>query len=269
LISWRAAEFTWSLIPAPQIQQPTQSQGVKLTTPQRNTSSQLDSVAKLHLFGVAGTTKTVKKVDTKAPETRLNLTLHGVFVADAAENGEAIIGTSGDVQKYYKVGTAVMSGVTLEAVFEDRVVLLRNGQSEVLRFPKVSKPRTVTSTRSSSRRSRSSSAGIGPGPAAGSNLKKYSALLREEPLKVFEYIRFVPVKSREGMKGYRILPQKNRELYNQLGVRPSDLVTAVNGVTLSNDQEAMKLIEQLKEAQSIEVEIVRNGRPQTLNFDLN
>jgi general secretion pathway protein C len=274
LISWRAAEVTWSLIPAPDIQMPIQSQAATARpTPQRNTVSQLDGVANLHLFGVAGATKPAKKIDTKAPETQLNLTLHGVFVADVAEKGEAIIGTSGDVQKYYKVGNAVMSGVTLQAVFEDRVVLLRNGRSEVLRFPKVSQPRSLTSTSTTSSRQHSSrTRGLGPGVATADssrNLKKYSDLLREEPLKVFEYIRFVPVKSRDGMKGYRILPQKNRELYNQLGVRPSDLVTSVNGIPLSNDKEAMKLIDQLKESQSIEVEIVRNGRPKTLSFDLN
>jgi general secretion pathway protein C len=274
LISWRAAEVTWSLIPAPDIQMPIQSQAATARpTPQRNTVSQLDGVANLHLFGVAGATKPAKKIDTKAPETRLNLTLHGVFVADVAEKGEAIIGTSGNVQKYYKVGNAVMSGVTLQAVFKDRVVLLRNGRSEVLRFPKESQPRSLASTsKTSSRQPSSQMRSFGPGVTANDgnrNLKKYSDLLRQEPLKVFEYIRFVPVKSRDGMKGYRILPQKNRELYNQLGVRPSDLVTSVNGVTLSNDKEAMKLIDQLKDAQSIQVEIVRNGRPRTLNFDLN
>jgi general secretion pathway protein C len=275
LISSRAAELTWSLIPAPDIQSQMQSKSAKSspTIKRRDTSKQLDSVAKLHLFGVAGATKKAKKIDSNAPVTRLNLTLHGVFVADEAEKGEAIIGTSGNVQKYYKVGNAVMSGVTLQAVFNDRVVLLRNGQSEVLRFPKVSKPRSVTDTSKSSRiKSRSSRAGIGPGSVARNvsrDLKKYSNLLREEPLKIFEYVRFVPVKSRDGMKGYRILPQKNRELYNQLGVRPSDLVTSVNGVALSNDKEAMKLIEKLKDSESIQVEIVRNGKPQTLNFDLN
>jgi general secretion pathway protein C len=274
LISWRAAEITWSLIPAPEIQVPIQSQGAAAKPTLRRTSvSQLDGVADLHLFGIAGATKPAKKIDTKAPETRLNLTLHGVFVADEAEKGEAIIGTSGNVQKYYKVGNAVMSGVTLQAVFEDRVVLLRNGRSEVLRFPKVSQPRSLTSTsKASSRQSSSPRRGFGPSVTASDanrNLKKYSDLLRDEPLKVFEYIRFVPVKSRDGMKGYRILPQKNRELYNQLGVRPSDLVTSVNGIPLSNDKEAMKLIDQLKDSQSIQVEIVRNGRPKTLNFDLN
>jgi general secretion pathway protein C len=275
LISWRAAELTWSLIPAPEIQQQTQPQdaGAQPSAQDRSIANQLDSVAKLHLFGMAGAKQEVKKVNAKAPETKLNLTLHGVFVADDADKGEAIIGTSGNVQKYYKVGSAVMSGVTLQAVFDDRVVLLRNGQSEVLRFPKVSTSRTVTTIpEKASVRSSPPSAGFGPGVSVSEeskNLKQYSNMLRDEPLKIFEYVRFVPVKSRDGMKGYRILPQKNRELYNQLGVRPSDLVTAVNGISLSNDQEAMKLIEKLKDVTSIQVDIVRNGQPRTLNFDLN
>ncbi|MEW7990191.1 MAG: type II secretion system protein GspC [Candidatus Thiodiazotropha sp.] len=274
LISWRAAELTWSLIPAPEIQQQTLKQGGK-TTPamsNRGATNRLDSVVNLHLFGVAGAPKAVKKIDTKAPETRLNLTLHGVFVADEADKGEAIIGTSGNVQKYYKVGNAVMSGVTLQAVFNDRVVLSRNGQSETLRFPKVSK-RSAPAARKRPASSKGATR-LSTGPSAAEqrpskNLSKYSDVLRNEPLKIFEYVRFVPVKSREGMKGYRILPQKNRELYNQLGVRPSDLVTSVNGIALSNDQEAMKLIEKLKDVTSIQVEIVRNGKPQVLNFDLN
>lgn len=271
LVSSRAAQFTWGLVPVPDIQQqmsPTIAQSSPATQ-RSDPSERLDSVATLHLFGVAGATKTANKIDTNAPQTKLNLTLHGVFVRDKAENGEAIIGKSGDVQKYYKVGNAVMSGVTLQAVFDDRVVLLRNGQSEVLRFPKVSQPRPVSSSRSTSRSKNRSSRASASASGASKDLKKYGDMLRNEPLKIFDYVRFVPVKSRDGMKGYRILPQKNRELYNKLGVRPSDLVTSVNGVSLSNDKEAMQLIEKLKDSSSIQVEIVRSGKPQTLSFDLN
>ena len=273
LISWRAANFTWSLIPAPDVpyHMPPASTGKPaVELPVRTDSGQLADTAKWHLFGVAGAAKPVKKVDKKAPETRLNLTLHGVFVAEQPEQGAAIIGT-GSVQKYHKVGGAVMSGVTLEAVFTDRVVLLRKGQSEVLRFPKVKND----SASPAKRRSRNAKTKFGPAPTPrtaatqGANLSRYRDMLRDEPLKIFEHIRFVPVKSRDGMKGYRILPQKNRELYNKLGVRPSDLVTSVNGVPLSNDKEAMKLINQLKDAQNLQVEIIRNGQPRSLSFDLN
>jgi general secretion pathway protein C len=279
LVSRQAANFTWSLIPAPDT--PYNVPPVSAVRSTEQISSQtdldrLDKVAELHLFGVAGAPKAAAKVDAKAPETHLNLTLHGVFVADDPKQGAAIIST-GSVQKYHKVGGAVMSGVTLQAVFSDRVVLLRNGQSEVLRFPKVKQSSLLQSSSVSSNRSRgripsNSRAMLGPGSPAssrGANLSRYRDMLREEPLKIFEHVRFVPVKSRDGMKGYRILPQKNRALYNQLGVRPSDLVTAVNGVSLTNDKEAMKLIDQLKDAQSLQVDIIRNGQPRSLSFDLN
>lgn len=274
LISWRAAEITWNLIPAPDIPyhvQPSSAEQSSTSTAAEVDTNQLTNLAKLHLFGVAGATTKPRKVDSKAPETRLNLTLHGVFVAEKPEDGAAIIGT-GSTQKYHKVGGAVMSGVTLQAVFTDRIVLLRNGTSEVLRFPKIKNSGAPSKSSNAGNSRRTVDAKANFGPAAGSrvqNLSQYRNMLREEPLKVFEYVRFVPVKSRDGMKGYRILPQKNRELYNQLGVRPSDLVTAVNGIPLTDDKEAMKLMDQLKDAQSLQVDIIRNGQSRSLNFDLN
>jgi type II secretory pathway component PulC len=40
-------------------------------------------------------------------------------------------------------------------------------------------------------------------------------------------------------------------------------------VNLTNDKEAMKLIQMMKEATSVQVDIVRNGQPQSLSFNLN
>ncbi|MEJ2622467.1 MAG: type II secretion system protein GspC [Candidatus Thiodiazotropha sp.] len=277
LISGRAADLTWGLIPVPEVpyhQIPVSALQSSSSSSAVTNDVRLSKVSDLHLFGKAGAVAKPKKVDKKAPETRLNLTLHGVFVADQPENGAAIIAKGSD-QKYHKVGSAVMSGVTLQAVYTDRVVLLRNGQSEVLRFPKLNNKSTssVRKSSKSSRRRVNLKDNFGPGPNVRSgrsaNLSKYREMIRQEPLKVFEYVRFVPVKSRDGMKGYRILPQKNRELYNQLGVRPSDLVTAVNGVPLTNDREAMKLMDQLKDASNLQVDIIRNGQSRTLSFDLN
>ncbi len=269
LVGSQAASLTWRLLPQPEPMRaaPLQMAGAETSPAAQNRENDdgLDKVADMHLFGEAGAAKTVQQIQQKAPETRLNLTLHGVFVEDKPELGAAIIGTSGDTQKYYKVGGTVMNGVTLQGVFNDRVVLLRNGQSEVLRFPKVPTVGSLAtpSERASPAESRPTST------MNATSISGYREVFQKEPLKIFEHVRFVPVRSREGLKGYRVLPQKNRELYNQLGIRPSDLVTAVNGVALTNDQEAMKLIDTLKEATSLQVEIVRNGQPQSLSFNLN
>jgi general secretion pathway protein C len=265
VIGAKLAELTWRIIPAPEssasnIQQITskpQAGGQR-----QGDRASLAQVSNLNIFGKAGVTP-AKKVSRKAPETRLNLTLHGVFVEEDPELGAAIIGTSGNKQKYYKVGANVMNGVKLQGVFDDRVVLLRNGQSEVLRFPKVSTRGGGTVSPVSARSSNSSRSN------RSASLREYKEVFQQEPLKIFEHVRFVPVRSRDGLKGYRVLPQKDRKLYNKLGIRPSDLVTAVNGVNLTNDKEAMKLIQMIKDATSVQVDIVRNGQPQSLNFNLN
>jgi general secretion pathway protein C len=267
IVASQAADLTWRIIPVPEsvlrAPPPVTSTPVAQAS-DKSEGEDLGAVANLHLFGVAGAVKQVQKIEQKAPETQLNLTLHGVFVEEDPEQGAAIIGTSGATQKYYKVGSTVMNGVTLGGVFTDRVVLLRNGQSEVLRFPK------VPSTGSTSRIASLPVTSARPTPTPNNrSLSGYRETFQQEPLKIFEHVRFVPVRSREGLKGYRVLPQKNRELYNKLGIRPSDLVTAVNGVTLTNDREALKLIDTLKEASTIQVDVVRAGQPLSLTFSLN
>ena len=270
IIAAQAADLTWRLIPAPDMGPVTPRNTGHTTADQTNTQNDkagLETLVKLHLFGEAGKARPVQKIEQKAPETRLNLTLHGVFVDEDPEKGAAIIGTSGSTQKYHKVGATVMNGVTLRGVFNDRVVLLRNGQSEVLRFPKV--PSSGSLASSTSGRSATKSTRGAVSTANSGALRGYREEFKNEPMKIFEHVRFVPVRSREGLKGYRVLPQKNRELYNKLGIRPSDLVTAVNGVPLNDTQEAMKLMQTLQDAQSLQVDIVRGGQPQSLTFSLN
>jgi general secretion pathway protein C len=269
LVASQAADLTWRLIPLPESADTDIPQVIRAPVIPSSGDQQeagLESVAALHLFGEAGVAKPAKGIEKKAPKTRLNLTLHGVFVEEDASKGAAIIGTTGGKQDYFKVGATVMNGVTLQGVFNDRVVLSRNGRSEVLPFPR--SPTSGTQA-SSARSSRSVSNSRQTSAANTSALRGYREVFQKEPLKIFEHVRFVPVRSRDGLKGYRVLPQKNRQLYNQLGIRPSDLVTAVNGVTLSNDREAMKLMQTLQDATTLQVEIVRKGQPQSLTFNLN
>ena len=265
LIAQRAAELSWRLVPAPAERQiPSQIQiQAKNTIGETQLPDQVaDRIAALHLFGRAGESApaATQQVDQKAPETRLKLTLHGVFVDQTPEEGTAIIGKAGSTQNYYKVGSNVMNGVKLQAVFSDRVVLLRDGQPEVLKFPKTVKSMPVQEGLTSSMAKQSSPVG---------SLSSYRELFKNEPLKIFEHVRFVPVRSGKTIKGYRVLPQKNRELYNKLGIRPSDLVTSVNGVSLKNDKEALQLIDKLKDADQLNLEIVRRGQTESLTLSLN
>jgi general secretion pathway protein C len=263
LVGQQAAHLTWRLIPLPPIQQNAVSNVTVLEPSLDQEHSPTDlakGVAELHLFGIAGLNKpaVMQAIDNKAPETNLKLSLHGVFAEGDPATGAAIIGKAGATQQYYQVGAEIMAGVKLQAVYQDRVVLSRDGRSEVLKFPKIVKPLA-----------KMSGPRISDSSQKTNSLKDFRDQFRDEPLKIFQYVRFVPVRAGQTLKGYRVLPQKDRELYNQLGLRPSDLITGVNGISLNDEKEAMKLIDQLKEAEQISLQILRRGQPQSVSISLN
>lgn len=263
LLGQQAAALTWRLLLNQDSVQSSQQLTPELET---RTVAAYDAVvdaqkiARLNLFGEANKVKEVaKKTEEIAPETRLNLTLHGVYVGVVPEQSAAIIGQKAADQKYYSVGGQVMNGVLLKEVHQDHVVLSRNGKSEILRFPKPNDkagPMVARAKRS-------------PLPNSQSSLKQYADLIKQEPFKVFEHLRFVPVRRGKVTRGYRVLPQKNRKLYDQTGLRPTDLVQAVNGVKLDDEKKAMALMGTIKEAQTLDLEVLRNGQVETLTLNLN
>jgi len=71
-----------------------------------------------------------------APSTSLRLTLLGSFVQADSPRSSAIIQLEGSPAKRYSVGQELSSGVSLHAVYRDRVELKRNGRLETLAFSK-------------------------------------------------------------------------------------------------------------------------------------
>ncbi len=65
-------------------------------------------------------------------ETTLNLALHGTWTNE--KGGTAIIRLPDDTQGRFSVGDAITDGVTLDRVYRDQVVIIRNGVRESLRL---------------------------------------------------------------------------------------------------------------------------------------
>ena len=212
----------------------------------------VSSLAAMHLFGQIQTTPSSKPLPVTAPETRLNLVLYGVFTDADTKRGSAIIGQKGGEQKFYHVDDNVDNGVSLAEVRSDHVLLKRGVSYEVLKFPK-----QVSSGVDIQSRARITSA---PGTSVADQKQSF-----------MENVKIIPVlvgKDRS-LKGYRLLPKKNRAVYNRLGIRPTDIVTAINGIKLSNQEEAMKVIAELVKSDSVEVQVERNGQTETRTLQLN
>lgn len=58
-------------------------------------------------------------------------------------------------------------------------------------------------------------------------------------------------------------------LLAQLGLRVGDVVTRVNGVELNSPEKALQIFQQLREARRLSVDLTRNGKPLSLQYEVN
>ena len=270
LITQTFAELTWSLftpnqeIKSANIQIKNQAVAIKQAT---NTS--LANISRYHLFGDAKKSAPViqqKVID--APETRLRLDLKGVFASTNANQALAIISSSKGKDKTYHVGDKITGGVLLHAVYEDRVILKRNGQLETLRLPK---PKVDSSAfykgsaqKSNLRQSQSTSSTVSKTKQA-QRLREIRETLLKDPAKIWQQVRIAPVMKNGQIHGYT-MAHNDQKLMKALNIRQSDVITSINGQALSDPSTLYGLMDSLSTQKSLMVDLERNGQQQTIEL---
>lgn len=197
-----------------------------------------------------------------APETQLELKLLGTVVADDPQAGLAIIADEEGRQGYYAVDGELPGGAVLTEVRDTSVTLRYLGRLETLsldrentdagRGIRVERPGTVA-TRS----------------GAISPLNWEDAIASQtslDPARLSQ-IRALPITEAGKPVGVRLIAGRNTQLYQKLGLRPSDVITSVNGIRLDDPSRAFELLKLLQSEQKFQVELKRDDRPMTLNID--
>jgi general secretion pathway protein C len=196
-----------------------------------------------------------------APDTALSLTLLGIL-ANHGDNGSsrALI-AGGNDEKPYAIGEEVTGGVLLKAIFPDRVVLSRAGRLETLRLDK-DKPSTAVAGDAAP------ASPVAPGTATLAQVRNE---MLANPSKAQDFIRIqpAPAPGGNGQMGYRIYPGKDRSVFNDAGLHPGDIVTAINGTELSDPAKSLQLLSELSQANSVSLQIQRGGQSQTVNVNLS
>lgn len=204
-----------------------------------------------------------------APDTNLNLSLHGTHeIADpesgrpVPDQGSAMISGNRQEQKLYDVGDTIDggSGAKLHSVYFDRVLLDRGGRLETLRLPL-------------------EIAASAPPPAAlqslpgqvtpRANATSLRDALSDNAAALADVIRPTPQMEGGQMVGFRLTPGRNRDAFNALGLEPGDVLTEVNGLVMNDPRAAMEVFGALSEATVASVTITRNGTPQVLTIDMS
>jgi general secretion pathway protein C len=78
----------------------------------------------------------------------------------------------------------------------------------------------------------------------------------------------LPVMEGGELRGYRMEPGSDPQLFNELGLRAGDIVTEVNGLPLANPALMGQVINQLSSAPQLNVVVNRNGTLENLSLNL-
>jgi general secretion pathway protein C len=247
-------------------------------------SLSVPDIAAKNLFGQANTSG-AGPAPVDAPETRLRLTLEGIFLGEVPEESAAIVAEQGRPGELVLVGGKLPGSATLSEVHADRIVLKRGGVNETLRFP--DQPTLVSAqdrggdmaqpaddaqnyegeqpqpdyvepqpeeappaADASTPDSASSIAGV---------VQSYRERLQQDPNGTLNALGMAPVAA-DAAKGYRLDSLAASPYLAQSGLQAGDVVLSVNGRPVGDVQQDHLEIDNIMAQGSARLEVQRGTR---------
>ncbi|MGI9320876.1 MAG: PDZ domain-containing protein, partial [Thiogranum sp.] len=147
-------------------------------------------------------------------------------------------------------------------IYPDRIILERNGRFETLRLPKERMQPGAASSPGATRAGSASS----PGKVAA--FQKYRNEIKRNPSSFMNYVRATPHREDGKFVGFKLQPGRQSDAFNQLGLQPGDVVTAINGVQIDSPSSGMKAMRSLSDGDSVDVTLLRGGQETSLSLSL-
>ena len=267
-----AAELTWRLWPQPvassRFENISSSQSVSLENSNRRLN--LADIKRLNLFGDFNAGPIEEKEVTDAPVTRLNLTLTGVVASSVEDQGAAII-ENRNQQQTYGIGEKIEgTSVSLKEVYADRVIIKNGSSNETLMLDGVDYKKN---TNQLSQTPLANPQPSDQGPEELRQTLSNEAIqagreLQDQPASFIDYIAVSPHRPDGELLGYRVSPGKKPTLFKAAGLKSGDVITDINGLDLTDMQEALEAMNMLKELQSLQMSVQREDELITIYLDL-
>ena len=217
--------------------------------PDRAPGVDAQTIVERHLFGVALNDSAADSGDPTL--TKANLVLQGTIAASDPRRGFAIVTADGPAQ-VYKVGDEI-GRATLYSVYLDRVMLKRDGRLEILALPR------LLATR-------------GDGPPPVTTADDAPGPSRAIPKSMGDLMGADPAISEDSgaFQGFRLHPGRTGAAFIRAGLRNGDIMTAVNGTPLANQnqQTSQEIVNTMLTSDHAVVSVLRNGKPMEVSVDL-
>src|SRR5580658_6860884 len=214
----------------------------------------VQSVVSAHLFGIAAADP--NQDPANAPTSTANLVLAGTIATQNPKHGVAIV-SDGGPSKVYSVGDNI-GGASLHSVYLDRVILDRGGSLETLLLP-----RQLPSSHAPARAPAAS-------PRTAAAVENIRRMVQQDPGILDQVMRTVPSYDNAAgkLRGFRAYPGQNRAIFGKLGLKPGDLVTAINGTQLDDPQRSQEVFNTIQTSDHVTVTIERGGQKEDISLNI-
>ncbi len=161
-----------------------------------------------------------------------------------------------------------IKGYDLASVEEDRIIL-QKGQSSLTVLLRYSSRPSGARTAPTLGRSSSSQAvtAARPGQQGAVSRELVNQLLMD-PLEEMKKFRLRPKFDGESAQGVEVQWLDEKSILTSLGVKAGDVVQSVNGVQIRNMGDVVNVINSLMTGNTFDVHVLRNGKPEMLNYNI-
>jgi general secretion pathway protein C len=267
LLAYQLALLTWAFFPEDKQDLLWRPVAVKNNqSPNQINTNQLD-----HLFGEKTKKSTPVITETSinnAPKTRLNLKLVGVVASTDPKYSSVIIDNKGRQSSYFIDSKIDGTSAIIVNIYQDRTILNVNGSHQTLMLDGVE---TLDKQHRNHERNDQSAQGRKPKQVIRADVRTVNLDRKEllkDPGKLTDYIRISPVRKNGKVKGYRVRPGKDRALFEQAGLKSGDLAVELNGIDLTDTQQAFTLMKEFPTMTDMTLSVERGGQLHELYFSI-
>ncbi len=229
----------------------------RVALPRQHAAADTQSIVSAHLFGVAVADPSVQD-PANVPLSSANLVLLGTIASQDPKHGIAIISDGGPA-KVYAIGDNI-AGAALHSVYLDHVLLDRAGTLETLLLP-----RLLSGTRPAPLARRPAA-----DPRTAIAVDNIRRMVQQDPGILDQVMRTVASYDNAAgkLRGFRTYPGRNRAIFTKLGLKPGDLVTAINGTLLDDPQHSQEVFNTIQTSDHVTVTVERGGQKQDITLNI-
>jgi general secretion pathway protein C len=248
----------------PSAQQP--AYPVSASDPPQRPFSAYKVVLDRNLFGTSSVAESQnKKMDVESlEETKLNLKLWGT-VSGANEGDYAVIeDVKTHEQDPYRKGDTIQTA-TVKEIFREKVVLNVEGKDEVLQMQDLASGSAIG--RSSGLPARAAATSPGGIRAQRISLRRaYIDQTMTDVASLMTQVQIQPHLENGVPAGLSLSNIKPNSIFRRMGLRNGDVITGVDGNEISSVDDALRLVDNLRSASDLSVQLKRRGREKSIEY---